>query len=181
METIHHTIDSCRRLNALLEQKKYGDVSLFFDDHGRRTGLSFACEPTPFFGDRLTDATSLANVDIAIVDNAGKKALIICEIEDEGRDIKRIIGDIYNILLAKRIMIRGTPYEMYNYHILIGVPLGKKNDMGGRIPELKGAIAGIILPSLRNSATIEIITERDVTGLMDKIEKRIIEILQKAQ
>lgn len=96
-----------RRLRERIRLTGRRDIKVFFD-HGK-PGESPRI--VPYFGEYCR-ATTQAFVDIAIVNENTKSVIVLCEVEEEGVNPKKVIGDCCNIFISDSVMIGGTPYDI---------------------------------------------------------------------
>lgn len=127
-------------LERRLSQMSNDNVRLFYD-HGRRR----MPKVVPYFG-RYSSASTLSNVDCAMVH--GKQVLVLCEIEEETATPKKIIGDICNLLLAKRVRIAGEDFSLDDSHLFLGVRIRR----GGKGAEKAKSLRKLILNSIEKKA-----------------------------
>jgi len=131
------------------------------------------CEPTPYFGEYST-ASTLANIDLAVV-NKSKEVKVLCEIEERGASPKKIIGDIVNIFLAEKIMIRGAPHDLDNLYFILGIKVKESGKSAEKADNLEGLIQDKI-PKLRNR--IKIVCDNNINNLIDKIKEKILDKIE---
>ena len=171
MEHGKYTKELGKKIYKYLREKK----SLFniYYDHGDTDIEPNTCEPTPYFSDKCSDATSLSNIDIAIVDEIDKKVILICEIEEEGGSPKKIIGDICGIFLTQKIRIKGKDYGFDRLHFIFGIKINKKGKSAEKAKELESRIPKIIRPELIDKIKIQFVYGTNYDALIKNIEKEL--------
>ncbi|GAB6283487.1 MAG: hypothetical protein STSR0008_22600 [Ignavibacterium sp.] len=102
-------------LNA--NQKKYGGINVFYD-HGNSSKPE-VCQPTTYMGRRYGRDATLSGVDIVVTKD--KKVILAIEIEESTVPPKKVIGDVFGIIIADRIRIKGKPYPIKNTTIIIAI------------------------------------------------------------
>lgn len=123
-----------KSLSSILQQKGYEHIKVFYD-HGCNDDPN-CCRPTTYFDDYST-ATTLAQIDLAIVDVTSGNVSVICEIEEEGASPKKILGDIFSILLAENVMIKRKKYQLNNFHYILGVRVPGKGLSSEKIKKIE--------------------------------------------
>lgn len=154
-----------KRLTDILEKNSVG-VQVFYD-HGD-SFESNVCRSVPYFGKYSRDST-LAHVDIAIVDREAKKAKVLCEIEETKGHAKKIIGHMITFLLAEKVRIWYVDYDLDETFLLLGLKSAEKAE------KIKERIQTIVKPELVNRAEkIQIICNKDNEKLINSVEKEIL-------
>lgn len=153
------------RLTDTLEKRSTG-VHVFYD-HGDSSKPN-VCRSVPYFGEYSRNST-LAHMDIAIVDKEAKKAKVLCEIEERKGHAKKIIGHMVTFLLAERIRICYVDYDLDGTVLLLGLKSTEKAE------KIKERIQTIVKPELINRAEkIRIISDSDNEKLINKINEEIL-------
>lgn len=154
---------------AELAQKLYGELAekLGKDLHPQLV----RCEPTPYFGRKCSNGSTLSNVDLAIVDK-NKKVIVLCEVEEQEATPKQIIGDIVNIFLADRIKIQRKNYNLNKMYFILGVKVKERGKSADKAKNLEKRIQGK-LPDL--SDKIEVVISDDIDELINNIKKKIVD------
>jgi hypothetical protein len=142
-----------------------------FYDHGKMRRP----KAVPHLGGKPGRASSLSHVDIAIA--KGSEMIILCEIEEEAADPKKIIGDICNILLADSISVRGgRSFHFSKGFMILGLKTrSERSRKTIKAEALKNAIIARF-PD-KNDIDIIIISDTDAVRMTSKIRKRIMDII----
>ena len=107
-------------LKAATATKRYGDVQVRYD-HGDSSDFD-VCQPTSYMGRRYgTDAT-LSGVDIVLLKN--KQVFLAIEVEESSVRPKLVLGDVFGVLLAKRLQIQGNSYPINDAVLIVAVTGG---------------------------------------------------------
>jgi len=113
------------------------DVAVFYD-HGQ-SGNRNVCQPTTYMGRRYgTDAT-LSGVDIVAVKN--KKVIVVVEIEESGVRPKKVLGDVFGVVLADSMRIKGNRYLIDGATIVIAVLHDAKGKKGAKYRRMERHLA----------------------------------------
>ena len=113
------------RLSA--KPEKYTGIKVFYD-HGDSSKPE-VCQPTSYMGRRYGSDATLSAIDIVVV--KGKSVLLAIEIEEHKVRPKVILGDVFGIVLADKIKIKGIIYSNKNSRIIIAMA----HDGKGKLPE----------------------------------------------
>jgi hypothetical protein len=106
---------------------RYKGIQVFYD-HGDSRKPE-VCQPTSYMGRRFGSDATLSAIDIVVV--KGERVLLAVEIEEHKVRPKDIIGDIFGIVLADKIRIKGETYSNNNSKIIIAI----EHDGKGKLPE----------------------------------------------
>lgn len=99
------------------DPKRYNGIDIFYDHGDSRT--QGVCQPTTYMGRRYGADATLSGVDIVVTKN--KMAILVIEVEESTVRPKVIIGDVFGIVLADRIMIQEESYSLKNATIIVAV------------------------------------------------------------
>jgi hypothetical protein len=112
-------------LTRSLREKVDVDAEVFYD-HGDKSEPN-VCQPTPYF-EKYCAATTLANIDLVII-SQNNKEIMLCEIEEEGANPKKIIGDVVALFLAEGIRIKNEDYRLDDFdqiHLILGIVIKRR-------------------------------------------------------
>jgi hypothetical protein len=122
-------------IGAQLEQELAPRGFDVFHDHGPRAkhvGRIYS-----WFGDADAPArdTELGQIDIAVVERGNSRAIVLIEIEETNDNPKKIIGDVFGVLMGNRVTFRGTHFGVGPWTTLIVVGKGavSRQDRNGLI------------------------------------------------
>lgn len=172
MEHGKYTAELGRALRSRLESSVKGHIRVYFD-HGSR-GQSNRI--VPYFGEYKT-STTLAFVDLAIVDTETSSVLVLCEIEEEGANPKKVIGDVLNVFLSESVCVEGRRYDASCSHFLLGAKVDRKGNSAEKICRLRERIEESIKEESRKGIVLEFVTAFDHESLVHRLETRICEIV----
>lgn len=105
-----------------------------FFDHGQ-SAIAGGEDPVTvaikgFYGEQVSNANRLADIDIAIVD-ANKRVKILIEIEERTASPKKIVGDVFAIAMCNHIAVKQNLFSITSETVLFvaGVvePKGNKS------------------------------------------------------
>lgn len=152
------------------------DFTVYYD-HGDPSEDN-VCVITPFFGEFSRD-NSLANTDIAIIDNKTNKLVLLSEVEESSTPPKKVIGDILSVFLADKVRIRNKaqdkeefyPIEDINFIIGIKVDYQEKAE---KLKELAKRTEQAVNPELAKKAKVIVIAEDQVERLISGIKKKML-------
>jgi len=118
-----NTIEIAKKLTEQFKKdpKRYKDVEVYYD-HGSSKNDN-VCAPTVNIGRRYGNDATLGATDIVVVSDS--KVLIAVEIEESGVSPKRIIGDIFSLVLGDRIKIKKKQYSLKEDLVVLVVVLVK--------------------------------------------------------
>lgn len=146
-----------------------------FYDHGGKDDPN-TCKPTPYFGG-YSRASTLANIDIAIVNENDGKVKVLCEIEEEGGTPKKIIGDVCGVFLAEGIMIKNADYSFDKLHFIFGIKVKEKGKSAEKVKELESRILKIVKPELLDKIKVQFIYNTDYEKLISSLKGEICKII----
>lgn len=171
------TVRLGRRLKRDIESSGNVDLEVFYD-HGEK---GESCNIVPYFGEYGTD-TTLSNLDVTIVNRKEKRALVLCEFEEEGANPKLVIGDIDNIFIARQVRIKGDDFELANAKLILGVRVEEKDGVKKQNAKKKVESLGKLVPSIIKDEVlrgIEVITitKPSYKEMVMEMEERICGII----
>jgi hypothetical protein len=108
-----------------------------------------------------------------VVDSRKRKILLLCEIEEEGANPKKIVGDCVNVFLSDSVCIAGKPYEVEGSHLVVGIAVEGKGTAADKARKLEPRIQACIRKEAQKGIRLELITESDPQALIDKLESHI--------
>jgi hypothetical protein len=98
-------------------------------DHGDKDAHRNVVATKGFVGEFVRNFNRLADIDILIVNKDNRIEMII-EIEERASNPKKILGDVFSILLCDRFAVRQDGKQMY-----YGVHNGTKLIIAGVVPD----------------------------------------------
>ena len=146
-----------------------------FYDHGGKDDPN-TCKPTPYFRE-YSRASTLANIDIAIVNENDSKVNVLCEIEEEGGTPKKIIGDVCGVFLAEGIMIKNADYSFDKLHFIFGIKVKEKGKSAEKAKELENRIPKMVRPELLDKIKIQFVYNIDYEKLISSLKGEICKIV----
>ena len=174
MEHGQYTAGMGERLEAWLAGQNQPHQKVYYDHGTRRMS-----KVVPFFGD-YSRATTLAFVDFAVVDTRRRKALVLCEIEEQGASPKKVIGDIGNLLMAEWLCIGGQRYSFDDAYVILGIcvrPGGHSEDKANAIcRRLKRMVKSQRLRGM----TIRVRAKTDCLTLVDAVSEEIERVIRRS-
>jgi len=149
---------------------QYEGIELLYD-HGRK-GSHIA---VPFLGRRSSTASSLSHADIVVLDKRKKpkKAVVICEIEEGRAEPKRIIGDICNVLLARKLRAVGSDYSLLGCTIILGIKTEAEGMSEAKARRLVKAISKMAKSEMLQRKRITLVCASDFGVLERRVQKAI--------
>jgi len=111
-------------------------------DHGDKNAHGNVVATKGFVGDVVKNVNRLADIDLLVVDSRSRIKMII-EIEERSSSPKKILGDVFSILLCNRFAVRQGGEQIY-YDVDDDTKLivaGVVPDKGGRLQKIKDVIA----------------------------------------
>jgi|GEM_PF-6352403 len=124
----------------LARQARYKDIEVFYD-HGGKSDPA-VCEPTPLMGREYGRDAKLAAVDIAVL-RKGNVSVVV-EVEESKAEPKRVLGDIFSVVLSSGMQIQGKRYGVKGVTVVIAILLsgdGQKQRQFSRLEKLlKGSL-----------------------------------------
>ena len=162
----------------------YQSYSVYYD-HGDRQANPNVVKVKGFFGDTVTSTSRLADVDIMVVKPSGEIAILI-EIEESSATPKKLVGDLFTILMCNRFAVRGTGGQKY-FNIApetrlivagVGATAGQLKKVQGiirsRLSQFEAPADSI---GLKN---VSLIVEQDLSAMIEKLTERVRESLARA-
>ena len=149
---------------------QYEGIELLYD-HGRK-GSHIA---VPFLGRRSSTASSLSHADIVVLDKRKKpeKAIVVCEIEEGHAEPKRIIGDICNVLLARKLRALGSDYSLLGCTVILGVKTEPEGMSEAKARRLVKAILRMAKSEVLQRKRITLVCASDF-GILERRVRRAI-------
>lgn len=173
MEHGKYTAMLGRKLDERIRASGRGELKVFFD-HGTKGESK---RTVPYFSEYGT-STTLAFVDIAIVNEKSMEVLVLCEIEEEGANPKKVIGDCFNIFLSDYVCIGGKRYDPRGAHFLLGIRVNERGNAKEKLSELEKRIPAAIRNDALKGIKLRFICGTDTKVLLGRLEKRILGILE---
>ena len=167
-----YTAELGRRLNKRVQASSWADLRVYFD-HGEK---DMSKRTVPYFGEYGT-STTLAFVDIAVVNEQSGKVLVLCEVEEEGANPKKVIGDCLNIFLSDYVSIGRKRYNPRGAHFILGARVDEKGNSKDKISKLEHRIPNIIRKDALKGMRLKFIPVSDPDRLLDRLEDRICRII----
>jgi len=134
----------------------------------------------PYLGRRPSNASLLSHADIVVVSTRGRsrRVLVVCEIEEEGAEPKRIIGDVCNTLLARKLRAGGVDFTLHSCSIVLGIKIREKGMSKVKATKLVVAMRKIQIGGSPHRKKIVLICASDPEVLMRRVEKKIRRIVE---
>jgi hypothetical protein len=173
MEHGKNTAELGRRIRRRIDRAGRKDLEIFFD-HGIKNESK---RPVPYFGSYGT-STSLAFVDIAVINKDTNRVLVLCEVEEEGANPKRIIGDCFNIFLSDSVWIGKRPYDHKGAYFVLGVRIGEMGRAADKISQLEKRIPASVKQEALKDIKLQFISEANSDALLNRLEGCICESLE---
>jgi len=129
-----------RWLTQYLEDTPMYRQYLLYYDHGCKQSEPNVVVIKGFWGESVTNKNRLADVDL-IVANPNKEAMLLIEIEERESSPKKILGDVFAILMCNHFAVRQNNVQHY-FNIT---------------PETKLIVAGIVPTKVHKKRINEII------------------------
>jgi hypothetical protein len=167
-----YTAELGRTLRRRMESTGREDLQVFFD-HGK-DGESQRV--VPYF-ENYDLSTSLAFVDLAVVNKNTKSVLVLCEVEEEGVNPKKVIGDCMNLFVSDRVRIGRVDYSIKNAHFLLGTKVGIKGKGGEKVKSLEARIPLLIKDDSKRGIKLEFVTAPDCKELISVLDAKICGIV----
>jgi hypothetical protein len=150
---------------------------LLATDHG----LKSESTAVPYLGRTYSSATTLSHVDIAVIDlKPPQRAFLVCEIEEEGADPKRIIGDIFSIYMANYLSVRqqkcGKKYSLNNAAIILGIRSSENSPSGLKAKSIVRKLSRMLSEEVRAGKIVYLVFGQEYDELIDKTEAKILKM-----
>jgi hypothetical protein len=165
----------------LKETPGYQSYCVYYD-HGDRLADQNVVVVKGFFGDIVTNKNRLADVDIIVVKPGGEIAILI-EIEESSTTPKKLVGDVFTILMCNRFAVRDGEGQMCfevtpeTKLIVAGVGSSERQMkkvrevIAPRLGQFEAPADGIMLRNVR------LIVEEDLPTVLDKLAGSVRELL----
>ena len=152
-----------------------------YHDHGSKDAKNgHVCAVKLVMGEELSNSRRISDVDIAILQKG--KVIALIEIEESGTmSPKKLFGDYFSLVLADSLYISKNKYSINKEaRFVIGGLYKESGDTKDKIDELEKRLNKVLGDNPeKNRKKVEIITETDITNLIDSIRKELQKILQK--
>jgi hypothetical protein len=89
----------------------FGDYSVYYD-HGDQQSSANVVKVKGFVGSEITRQTQLAQIDVMVA-GINQEAVLLIELEESGFRPKRILGDIFSILMCNRLSVKENQRQTY--------------------------------------------------------------------
>ncbi|MBD3309494.1 hypothetical protein GF348_24155 [candidate division KSB3 bacterium] len=171
-----------RWLSQCLEETPGYQSYCVYYDHGDRLAAPNVVAIKGFFGETVTNANRLADVDIIVVKPGGEIAILI-EIEESGTSPKKLVGDVFTILMCNRFAVRDGEeqrcFEITPETRLVVAGVGSSGQQTKKVREVIAPRLGQFEASadgikLRN---VRLIIEKDLPAVLDKLAESVRESL----
>lgn len=180
-------------LRKLIEKTYINNEFTVFYDHGNKATDPFVAAIEGFYFHQeinidqsedtkfpdVNNGNQFANIDVLVVNNENEVVLLI-EIEESGMSPKKLIGDIFTILMCNRISVKKNYYKLLpKSKLIIAGVVPEKGDGRYKIDE-------VIYPRLIqfhgpmdtiNTDNIQICYGIDITSTLDNLKNIVIDIL----
>lgn len=110
---------------------------------------------------------SLAWVDIGIVDQTSKKALMLIEIEERPAAPKVVLGDLCNIFFADRVQVGGEDFDITDVRLILA--LTHNDQHADRNKAIIDSIQNVISPAHRKNIRADLINNGDPKELKEHL------------
>ena len=153
-------------------------------DHGNKALDSNVAVPKGFYGERVSNLTRLADVDI-IVGSQDRRAILLIEIEERPVSPKKILGDVLAIMMCNSFAVKAGKTQKKEYRVaedtsLIlacyfedkGYRMNKTETLSKRLKEFDGFPEGI------SSRNITFILENRLPKLIVTLRESVIKSLE---
>ncbi len=167
-----YTAELGRRLTERVKSSGNEALGVYFD-HGV---AGESKRVVPYF-DAYSLSTTLAFVDIAVVNEHSKSVIVLCEVEEEGANPKRVIGDCFNIFISDSICIGGIRYDISNARLLLGVRIPDRGESQNKIRKILTRIQETVRKEHVKGITIEPLCESDYRMLVDRLERHLCDLV----
>lgn len=164
--------------DRLFDDPFFENNSLFLAaDHGSKSkGIAI-----PYLGRSYTSATNLSHLDIAIIDlMRPHRAILVCEIEEEKADPKKIIGDLFNIYMANYLSVRhdniGEQYTLKNASIILGIRSSENSPPGKKAKNIVRKLSKMLSEEVKAGKKIHLVFGQEYDELIRGVEKKINKI-----
>jgi len=87
------------------------EYSVFYD-HGNPQENSNVAVIKGFFGDKVTNRNRLTDIDVMVVNNK-KEVVLLIEIEESEMSPKKLLGDIFSIVMCNQFAVRTENKNKY--------------------------------------------------------------------
>jgi len=164
--------------DRLSDEPVFEANSLFLAaDHGSKSkGIA-----VPYLGRTYSSATTLSHVDIAVIDlKRPQRAFLVCEIEEEKADPKKIIGDLFNIYMADylsvRRQMRGEKFSLNNATVILGIRSSENSPPGKKAKNIVRKLSKILSEEVKAGKKIYLVFGQEYDELIDRTETKILKM-----
>jgi hypothetical protein len=102
-----------------------------------------------------------------------KRAVVVCEIEEGRAEPKRIIGDICNVLLARKLRAVGFDYSLLDCVVILGIRIKAQGMSEAKARRLVRAISKMAKSEILQRKRITLVCASDLNILERRVGKAI--------
>jgi hypothetical protein len=148
---------------------------LLVADHGQKSERI----AVPYLGRTHSSATTLSHLDIAVVDlRRPQRAILVCEIEEEKADPKKIIGDLFNIYMADYLSVRrqkrAEKFSLDNAIIILGIRSFEDSPQAKKAHNIVRKLSRMLSEEVKAGKKIHLVFGQEYDELTNRIERKIL-------
>jgi hypothetical protein len=175
MKSGHYTnvIAEKLRSNLLADQERYAGIEVY-SDHGD-SGSEYTCQPTSYMGQRYGSDATLSEIDIVVTKNG--KVILAVEVEESEVRPKVVLGDVFGVAIASKIMIKGKPHKIADTVLIVALVAKKTGHRADKYVRLERLLIKQ-MKLLRDAGGTGVNKVRIITSSIDDLAIRIERLLR---
>ena len=160
--------------NLHADRKRYSEVQLFYD-HGDSSKAE-VCQPTSYMGRCYGSNATLSGLDIILVHKG--KVFLLVEVEESEVRPKTILGDVFGVVVADRVSIRGRSLPISNATMIVAVTVSGHGRRAEKYVRLERRLGRHLEALRRTTSRSKVAKIRIVTSDADDLARRIERLIR---
>ena len=169
------------QLGRWLEEQFAKEIALrpyqFYYDHGESSSPHVGAVKG-FFGNKISNANRLADVDFAVVEPNGEAVLLV-EIEERKSQPKKLLGDVFALLMCNRVAFGQQNFALLpTTKILVAGVIEPKGSKREQLQVIQQRLNAFVSPEngvpIQN---VEFLFEEDISTTIERVKEYILELL----
>lgn len=160
--------------NLHADPERYSGVQIFYD-HGDSSKAE-VCQPTSYMGRHYGVDSTLSGLDIVFVYRGN--VVLLVEVEEGNVRPKTILGDVFGVILAEHVRIKGKSYPIRDATMIVAITVSGKGHRPEKYIRLEQHLSNC-LNTLRSTMKQTRVNKiRIVTSESEDLMRRIERLLR---
>ena len=160
--------------DKLQADSRYSGVKLFYD-HGDSSKKE-VCQPTSYMGRRYGSDATLSGLDIVLTHK--DRVILVVEVEESEVRPKTVLGDIFGVLLAGKVRIRGRSYPLVDTIVVVALASSGQGRKDEKYARLERHISGYVQALRQTKPGTSVKKVRIITAPLDDLVRRIERLIR---